>query len=361
MVERSGLRWLAAVCGATAILSGCGLLDADATEEISDSGDSADTTSAQLAPAYDTVEIVVKDLVDVVEIDGTLGYGEPSTVPNLLNGIATWLPEPGALVGFDERLYEISAQPVVLLEGTTPLHRTLKRGIDDGTDVFRFESWLVEQGYAEDMDLTVDEMFTSVTAEAVEAWQTAAGLPVTGTVELGTVVYRPEVVRISEVHVGLGDRVQAGPVLSVTSTNRHVTVALDTADAGLLSTGNAVNVELPDGTEVSATVTFVSTVARAQGQGAQQSSFLDVQIALEGAGSAFDESPVTVRVSDVLAHDATVVPIAALVALAKGGYGVEVVDEDGVIRLVGVAIGAIHRNEVAIEGDVSAGQAVIVP
>ena len=361
MAERPGVRWLAAVVGVAAILSGCGLLDADATDETSDSEDSADTTSAQLAPAYDTVEIMVKDLVDVVEIDGTLGYGEPSAVPNLLNGIATWLPAPGALIGFGERLYEVSAQPVVLLEGITPLHRTLKRGVDDGTDVFRFESWLVEAGFAEDMDLSVDETYTSVTVEAVEEWQTATGLAVTGTVELGTVVYRPEVVRISEVHVGLGDRTQAGPVLSVTSTSRHVTVTLDTADAGLLSTGDTVNVELPDGSEVSGTVTFVSTVARTEGQGAQQSSFLDVEIALEGAGSAFDESPVTVRVSDVLAHDATVVPIAALVALAESGYGVEVVDEDGTIRLVGVTIGAIHRNEVAIDGNVSAGQAVIVP
>ena len=349
------------VGGVAAILSGCGLLDADATDGTSDSDDNAETASTQLSPSYDTVDIVVKDLVDVVEIDGTLGYGEPSDVPNLLNGIATWLPEPGALVGFGERLYEISAQPVVLLEGSTPLHRTLNHGIDDGADVLRFETWLVEQGYADELELTVDETFTSVTAEAVETWQAAVGLPVTGTVELGTVAHRPEVVRISDVHVGLGDRVQGAPVLSVTSTGRHVTVALDTADAGLLSTGDTVSVELPDGSEVSGTVTFVSSVARTQGQGAQQATFLDVEIALEGAGSAFDESPVTVRVSEVLAHDATVVPIAALLALANGGYGLEVVDEDGTISLVGVTIGAIHRNEVAIDGNVSAGQAVIVP
>ncbi len=355
------MRWLAAVFGVAAVLSGCGLLDRGATDETGDSTDSTQVASMQLTPSVDTIEVVVKDLVDVVEVDGTLGYGEASPVPNLLTGIATWLPEPGALIGFGAPLYEVSTQPVVLLEGTTPLHRTLEAGIDDGTDVFRFESWLVSRGHAEGLDLTVDEEFTDVTAEAVEAWQMSAGLPVTGTVQLGTVVYRPEPVRISAVHVALGDRIQGGPVLSVTSTSRHVTAALDTADAGLLRTGDTVSVELPDGSEVTGSVTFVSSIARTEGQGQQQSSFLDVEIGLEGAGSAFDESPVTVRVSEVLAHDATVVPIAALVALANGGHAVEVVDEVGTSRLVGVAVGAIHRNEVAIEGDVTAGQAVVVP
>ena len=306
------------------LAAGCGLLGDESSSATSDgTGDDAATAAAS-ALVFDTAEVVVKDLLDVVEIDGTLGYGDPSAVPNLLNGIATWLPETGDLVGFGETLYEVSAQPVVLLEGATPMHRTLTRRIDDGSDVERLEAWLTEQGYADDLDLTVDESFTSVTEDAVEAWQTAAGLPVTGAVELGTVVYRPEAVRVSGVHVGLGDRVQGTPVLSVTSTSRHVTVALDTGDAGLLNEGDTVTVELPDGSEVSGTVTFVSSVARTEGQGAQQASYLDVEIALEGTGGAFDESPVTVSVSDVLADQATVVPVAALVALAEGGFAVEV-------------------------------------
>lgn len=359
MAEGFGIRWPAALGLVALVASGCGLLDADAGD--SNASEGTPSTPTQFAQPVDTVEIVVKDLVDVVEIDGTLGYGEASPLPNLLTGIATWLPQPGALVGFGEPLYEVSAQPVVLLEGDTPLYRTLELGIDDGADVFRFESWLAEQGFDAGMDLTVDEQFTSITAEAVEIWQTDAGLPATGSVELGTVVYRPEPVRISTVHVALGDRVQSGQVLSVTSTSRHVTVALDTGDAGLLSTGDTVIVELPDSSEVTGVVTFVSTIAQSEGQGLQQTSYLDVEIALEGGGSAFDESPVTVRVSEVLAHDATVVPIAALLALAEGGYAVEVTDDAGAIQLVPVQVGAIHLNEVEINGNVSAGQAVIVP
>lgn len=355
-------RSLAAAAVTCALLAaGCGLLGNESSSATTDGADGDATAAAAGAPAFDTAEVVVKDLLDVVEIDGTLGYGEPAAVPNLLNGIATWLPDAGDLVGFGEPLYEVSAQPVVLLEGTTPMHRTLERRIDDGSDVERLETWLTEQGYADGLDLTVDESFTSVTEDAVEAWQTAAGLPVTGAVELGTVVYRAEPVRVSDVHVGLGDRVQGTPVLSVTSTSRHVTVALDTGDAGLLNEGDTVTVELPDGSEVSGTVTFVSSVARTEGQGAQQASYLDVEIALEGTGGAFDESPVTVSISDVLADQATVVPVAALVALAEGGFAVEAVNADGTTRLVAVTIDAIHGNEAAIEGALTAGQQVVVP
>ena len=66
------------------------------------------------------------------------------------------------------------------------------------------------------------------------------------------------------------------------------------------------------------------------------------------------------RLTKQTARDALVVPVAALLALAEGGYAVEVVDETG-HHLVGVRLGAFADGLVAVTGDVRAGQHVVVP
>jgi hypothetical protein len=54
------------------------------------------------------------------------------------------------------------------------------------------------------------------------------------------------------------------------------------------------------------------------------------------------------------------VPIASLLALAEGGYAVEVVTEQGAV-LVGIRLGTFLDNEVAITGEVAPGDQVIIP
>jgi hypothetical protein len=56
------------------------------------------------------------------------------------------------------------------------------------------------------------------------------------------------------------------------------------------------------------------------------------------------------------------VPVTALVALAEGGYGVEVVDSRG-SRLVGVEIGMFSDADdlVEVTGDLDEGDEVVVP
>jgi len=55
------------------------------------------------------------------------------------------------------------------------------------------------------------------------------------------------------------------------------------------------------------------------------------------------------------------VPVTALLALAGGGYGVEVVTGSGADRLVGVQAGLFAGGQVAISGPgISAGTRVVV-
>jgi membrane fusion protein, multidrug efflux system len=70
---------------------------------------------------------------------------------------------------------------------------------------------------------------------------------------------------------------------------------------------------------------------------------------------------VTVTLTASSASDVLAVPVAALLALAEGGYGLEVV-QDGVGRVVAVQTGVFADGKVEVSGDgVVEGAVVGVP
>jgi len=324
---------------------------------ISDSETSTSIQTAAESPGLEprqlnTAVVARKDFLEETEVDGTLGFGNIEDLPNLASGVITWLPEPGTFVGFGDILYEIDGRPVLLFEGERPMHRSLSTKSSDGPDVFQLETLLSDLEYADDGNLTVDTSFTDKTAEAIERWEVDLGLEESGQIALGTIVYMSVGFRISSVNGSVGQQVNGGSILSYSSTDRLVTVLLDTGLTGLLEEDQVVKVELPDDSIVEGTVTFVASTVTTEGGGQQQTSYREVEIVLTGQGGGFDESPVTVRVEEILESDATVVPIAALLALAEGGYAVEVMI-DGEPTLTGISLGTFHNNEVAITGTTS--------
>ena len=61
------------------------------------------------------------------------------------------------------------------------------------------------------------------------------------------------------------------------------------------------------------------------------------------------------------ARDVLAVPVSALLALAGGGYGLEVVAPSGVHRLVGVTAGLFASGQVQVSGPgITAGTRVVV-
>jgi multidrug efflux pump subunit AcrA (membrane-fusion protein) len=73
---------------------------------------------------------------------------------------------------------------------------------------------------------------------------------------------------------------------------------------------------------------------------------------------------VTVTITTAAANNALVVPVDALLAQARGGYAVEVVDPTGVHRLVAVSLGLFDDADglVQVTGSgLRAGQHVVVP
>jgi len=285
-------------------------------------------------------------------------YGQGSTF--------TALPSDGQIIRRGQSLYEISGQPVVLLYGSVLPTRAFIAGMSAGPDVAELNANLQALGYGQ--ALAGDE-FTAATAAAIRALHSAHGLGATGGLLLGSVVFEPGPVRVTSVTPTVGAAVMPGPVLAITSTARQVKLALNAAQQASVKKGDHVTITLPDSQTTPGRITFVSSVATspsASKSGEEEGAptiEVDATPTEPAATGHLDQAPVNVSITTESVQDALAVPIDALLALAGGGYAVEVA-EGGVHRLEAVSLGLFDDAEgvVQVSGQgVSAGQRVVVP
>ncbi len=146
-----------------------------------------------------------RTLVERSSVDGTLGYGGALELYDRLAGTFTWLPGVGAVVGRGGTLFRLDNLPVVLMYGSVPAYRALKQGLSNGPDVAELNVNLVDLGFDPYGAITQNDQFSEATAAAVRRWQKAEGLPQTGEVELGRVVFAAGARRVTAVHVTVGE------------------------------------------------------------------------------------------------------------------------------------------------------------
>src|SRR6185437_11572525 len=288
------------------------------------------TTAVPVAAA----PVVRTDLSSRQQVPGTLGYQGFYTVASELDGgILTWLPSPGATARRGQPLFAISGQPAVLLYGALPAWRAFGPGMTPGPDVQQLQRNLTALGFGTG---PADGQFGWSTQVAVDHWQQARGMTVTGTIPLGTVVFLPGPLRVTALAQPLGAAVQAGAsVLSGTSLTPGVQVWLPVGGTPVRR-GDQVLVTMPDGTTtVPGTVTAVGTVA---GPGSGNGATVPVTITLSGALPAgLDQAPVQVAITAQRADNVLAVPVTALLATPGGGYAVEAAGPHG--RLIPVTTG----------------------
>jgi len=180
-------------------------------------------------------------------------------------------------------------------------------------------------------------------------------------------VFRPGAVRISAVSAVVGTQVKSDSgVLEATSTTKVVTADLSADAADGLQVGTAVQLGLPAGAEASGKVTGIGPEVSSGNGGPGGSSTVSVTITLDDAAAAdgFDSGNVDVVVERSRVDNATAVPVTALLALAEGGYAVQVADTGaaGGYRLVGVKVGTYADNWVQVTGTgIEPGVKVVVP
>lgn len=338
--RRSGRGRRVAV-GAVAALAAAGA----ALSAVGFGGDGAGTTALDALPPK-TATVTRQTLIDAETADGRLGYGSESSLSGRVGGTLTALPAVGTTVRRGQPLYRVDNRPVVLMYGTVPAYRSMSVGAE-GPDVAQLERNLKALGYD---DFTVDDTYTYATAAAVRQWQEDRGLPETGVVEHGRVVFLRAQVRVATHKAAVGDTVSPGqPVLTHTGTARLVTVKLDVDDQRLAKRGAKVTMTMPDGKSATGTVTSVTTVVETGDEGAETKVEVSVALADPAAGKGYDRAAVEVRFTASQRENVLTVPVAALLALAEGGYGVQVV-ENGATRIVAVDTGMFADGKVEVSG-----------
>jgi hypothetical protein len=143
------------------------------------------------------------------------------------------------------------------------------------------------------------------------------------------------------------------------------TVELPADDASIAGVGDRVDVELPGGRTVKGSISEVGKVAKAAAasEDEQADPTITVTIRVEGGRVTgdLDQAPVKVAFVKQRKEDVLAVPVTALVALAEGGYAVELA-EGGGTRLVGVETGLFAGGKVEVRGSgLRQGQRVVVP
>ncbi|MEV0807266.1 peptidoglycan-binding protein [Micromonospora sp. NPDC050200] len=310
-------------------------------------GESGGQAHSDLPPQ--TGQVTRQTLADTQSEDGELGYGSATTVAGRLAGTVTGLPAAGSTLKQGQVLYRIDNTPVVLLYGKLPAYRVLSPGTK-GVDVKQFEQSLHALGYR---GFTVDETYSATTATAVKKWQGDLGLPKTGTVELGRVIYAAGAVRVDTLKVAVGDAAQPGQaLLTHTGTSRVISIELNVSDQRLAVKEAAVSVKLPDGKTIPGKITKTATVIKpAEGQNPAATKIqVTVTVDDEKAVAGLDQASMVVGFTASERKDVLTVPVAALLALAEGGYGVQVVDGT-TTRIAAVQTGLFANGRVEVSGD----------
>ena len=157
---------------------------------------------------------------------------------------------------------------------------------------------------------------------------------------------------------------------NISSTGIEVLFWLPAADQDTVALGENVEIELPTDERTDTTIKFIDQVVTET----QTGNFIQVKLDVTNPEEIdiYDQAPVKVFVTTEVSQDVLYVPVNALIALAEGGYAVEIYNGDSETEVfsgesgvdstyVGVEIGVFTDGYVEIVGNISEGQLVIVP
>lgn len=322
--------------------------DEQAESDESAAQPAAHSAAARLAAQSSYDQAQNKVLSDQVRLSGdqsVLGSLQASEASP--GTVYTWLPAPGQVIRQGQRVYSAGGQPVPLLYGA-PAYRAFYAGMSAGPDVRQLNRDLAAIGFGG--KLAKGDQYSPATVLAVRRWQAGNGMPVTGRIPLGGVVFEPGPVRVRSVMASVGQSASGagGTVLTATGTTPVVTATLPGGEENLLLPGEAVSVALPDGT--------------AAGGHVREASGATATITLDSVPPRAAPGPVAVTAGAHRLRHVLAAPVNALLALAGGGYALDVVGGGGRLHLVEVAAGLRAGTLVQVSGPgIGNGTTVAVP
>lgn len=355
---------LGAGAGAVLVSLGAGVAIADSSW-LSNEGSDRDSQTPTLTQSSrnQLVAVTRGSLTTDHEFNATVSFGDSWILTTDAEGIVTRSRPAGTVIQPSDSLVWIDDRPLLLAAGEVPMYRELlkigrgerdeagdRRGLLEGPDVEQLQQFLLDAGFDGDGGLVVDGTFGPTTETAVKDWQTSVGHPRTGRVDTSQIIFAPRKVRVAS-DIRTGDRFAT---IEVTEAVASVIVDTSNRDRSALPIGATVRVQLADGTTHSGEVVEQEQVDQ-DGQRVWRTT-VSVEEALSG-----DATTATLTATQVLAEDVLVVPVGALLALAEGGFALEVSTGDDTTRLERVTVGEVLDGRAEIDGDISEGDLVVVP
>lgn len=255
------------------------------------------------------------------------------------SGTVTAIVTAGGPLAAGETVIRVDERPVVVLPGQVPAYRPLVLGAS-GADVAALNVYLASLGY--DVDAS-SGAFSTETAAAVEQWQETVGLPATGEVGMGDVVFvTPEALgtrpfRLADLSVGM-PLAAGSPLMVELEPLPRIEVLLGALPPAEIEVGTPVDLSLPTGEGLESQVAELidregQIVARLMGPGGD--ALCELEDCLEmvslyetlAASASFTLVPVT---------QGTVVPAQAIQTDAGGEPFVTLVD--GMQRAITIVV-----------------------
>ena len=157
---------------------------------------------------------------------------------------------------------------------------------------------------------------------------------------------------------------------NISSIGIEVVFQVDATDQETVSLGDSVEIELPTNERVPTVITFIDQVVTQT----QAGEFIEVTLEVLNPEEieAYDQAPVKVFITTEISQNILYVPVNALLALAEGGYALEIYDgvieggtfqgESGIdTTYIAVEIGVFTNGFVEVTGNITEGQTVVVP
>ncbi len=308
-----------------------------------------------------TASVVLTNLSTTVLTAGTLGYAPARPLTNLLAGTYTSVPAGGATIRAGRVLYRVDNEPVFAMRGRTPAWRPMAPGIAPGPDISELQANLISLGYASGLFSAPTGQYDWLTDDAVQRWQAAAGVLVTGQVALGQVIFIPAPIRVGTANVTPGQAAVPGQDPYQVTTARRTVVVPVNPNLPPVAVGDRVSIVLPSLTRTPGRVSGVGpapaaggSAGAAHGSGgapaAGASPVITVTPDRPGVTGTGTGVPVQVSLTIQSVRHVLAVPVSALLALSGGGYGLEIVTPAGRHRLVGVRAGIFAGGLVQVSG-----------
>lgn len=346
-------RWIPWLTGGILLLSAGFGVGWAVTTVLTPAEDALDSTP------YTYVAVEQGDVGASLQLDSVAEWAPAPVGANRAAGVVTGVSvTAGEEVSQGSTLYSVDLRPVVVAEGDVPAFRAMGAGVE-GPDVAQLQKMLTAGGFYSG---PADGRSGTGTVRAIRSWQKSIGVPETGTVGAGDVIFVPSlparVVLDSKVIfrgatlAGGEDAVQGLPAAP------SFGVPVTEGQAAMMPAGTRVLITSPEG-------------AQWAGYAAGRTTDADtgvITIALEGeggealCGDQCGQVPVTGQsmlrseVVTVETVSGLVVPSAALVTQADGQTAV--IEQGG--ERIPVTVVAAARGMSVVEG-VSAGTRVRVP